>query len=115
MRIEISTHDADSVHAAHVRALLEEGGYFVNEIAINGNLESETPPPKRTYVVGVPLVITVTDDGVVTFDVDLSEAADLSEAVENKNGHRTDDDEAAIDAALAPLKYTHTFTAPQEG
>lgn len=31
----------------------------------------------RTYVVGLPVVITVHDDGTVTADVDLSEAAEL--------------------------------------
>lgn len=37
----------------------------------------------RTYVVGVPLVITVDENGRVTFDVDLSEVTDFTEHIED--------------------------------
>jgi hypothetical protein len=30
----------------------------------------------RTYAVGLPVLVTVHDDGTVTFDIDISEAAD---------------------------------------
>jgi hypothetical protein len=38
----------------------------------------------REYVVGVPLSITVHDDGRVTFDVDLAEISDCDEHVEGE-------------------------------
>lgn len=35
---------------------------------------------ERTYVVGLPVVITISPEGKVSIDVDLSEASDLDDA-----------------------------------
>lgn len=37
---------------------------------------AEKPAGPRTYVIGLPVVITVHDDGTVTFEADLSEASE---------------------------------------
>lgn len=46
----------------------------------------------RTYVIGLPVWITVTDEGTVTFDIDTAEASDApaeydSEACEVRDEH----------------------------
>lgn len=74
---------------------------------------------ERIYAVGVPIAITVGDDGSVTFDVDLSEADDLWE------GRLTDDkgepistdedverDSLFVSAACSRLGNHHQFTNP---
>lgn len=82
------------------------------------HLESTGP---RAYVIGLPVVITVHDDGRVEFSVDVSEASDLWEAfADPDDAYPTsivEADIARVDAATAH-QYLPTVTlsptTPQE-
>lgn len=58
----------------------------------------------RTYVIGLPVVITVHDDGTVTAEVDLSEASDLHDSSASYDEALTalsdDERDAIIDADI---------------
>lgn len=53
----------------------------------------------RCYVVGLPVVVTIHDDGRVTAEVDLSEASDLWDA-STPDGQDTSDVTVEADAAV---------------
>lgn len=63
------------------------------EIADAGDLPGDAEPTQgqgeRTYAIGLPVAITVRDNGTVTFDFDLSEATDINE--DEDAAHRFDD------------------------
>lgn len=62
----------------------------------------------REYSAGLPVCITVDHaTGVVTFDVDLSEASDLD--TPDQGGH-VDDDESLVSEATAKVGQHFTFT-----
>lgn len=65
----------------------------------------------RTYVVGVPLAITVDENGRVTFDVDLSEVGDFVEHVEEGSipDSIVDADVLTVEAAATTLGNHHTL------
>jgi hypothetical protein len=75
---------------------------------------------ERHYAVGLPVAITVHEDGRVEFDVDLSEAAesiwDDMDADERYEVGQITADEAAINAACdTPEKRNFNFRlSPQE-
>lgn len=66
----------------------------------------------RTYVIGLPVVITVYDDGTVTAEVDLSEAADLNDASipegQADDIGTLDRDSAAVEDAVEAKRVTVT-------
>lgn len=59
----------------------------------------------RTYCLGLPVVITVHDDGRVEFSVDASEASDLWEAV---GENAPPDDVVEADIARVDVAVTHS-------
>lgn len=62
------------------------------------------PAARSTYVVGLPVVLTVHVDGTVSAEVDLSEAGDLdssTSAPEDQDPSTLDDDRTLIDQAVA--------------
>lgn len=67
------------------------------------NAESEIDDDPRVYVIGIPLVITVTDEGFITFDFDISEAAGkgLEPVDDNLPDQTLVDDAAVIQAAIS--------------
>lgn len=61
---------------------------------------------ERSYVIGLPVVITIDDDGKVTAEVDLSEATDIhedEEAAENYGDEQVTADRIHIDNTLTNL------------
>lgn len=68
----------------------------------------------RTYTTGVPLVVTVNDDGGVVFEVDLSEI-DLIDALDDDAGateadyERASIDQDAVDRVANLVQRSHTF------
>ncbi len=67
----------------------------------------------RTYVIGVPLVVEVADDGSISFEVDLSEvdvSMDTDESFDYSADQRLVDSDAAQNAAER-IGNTHRFTA----
>jgi len=62
----------------------------------------------RTYVIGLPVVITVADDGTVTAEVDLSEASDLHDSSasydERLDALPEPERDAVIDADIAAVQ-----------
>lgn len=54
----------------------------------------------RTYVVGLPVIITVDDEGNVEYDIDRSEAAS---AIRENEFESYDDDQADLDADSVSL------------
>lgn len=80
---------------------------------------SSKPEEPRFYAVGLPVAITVHEDGTVEFDVDLSEAAesiwDDADAEDRYEVGEMTEDEAAINAACdTPEKRNFNFRLPQE-
>lgn len=65
---------------------------------------------ERGYVVGVPLAITVHDDGRVTLDVDLAEITDFTENIEGEYDDTTDADVAVVSDAAARVGNCLTVT-----
>lgn len=51
----------------------------------------------RTYVVGLPVMVTVHDDGTVTYDIDTSEATDGPREFDSSYMVMTDDDDNTIE------------------
>lgn len=66
--------------------------------------------PERSYVVGVPLAITVHDDGRVTFDVDLAEISDCDEHVEGEITEQVEADILTMSEAAARIGNCLTVT-----
>lgn len=64
----------------------------------------------RSYVVGVPLAITVHDDGRVTFDVDLSEISDADENIEGEITDQNIADLSTMSEAAGRLGNCLTIT-----
>ena len=62
----------------------------------------------RTYVVGLPVMVTVYDDGRCTYEVDLSEADDLWETEPDYPTSVVDADIATVSAAIAAGTITVT-------
>lgn len=62
--------------------------------------EPDVATGSRCYVIGLPVVVTVHDDGRVTAEVDLSEAADLWEA-STPDGQANDDATVGSDVTAA--------------
>lgn len=61
---------------------------------------------QRSYVIGLPVVITVNDDGTLTAEVDLSEAADIHEdedAYEKYGEAQLDEDIAFVQTRIESL------------
>lgn len=79
-------------------------------------------PEPRTYVIGLPVIVTVSDDGTVSTEADMSEASsELWEGVPTDDAMRplyTDDtverDRAIIDAWLTRQTWEQV-TAPFNG
>lgn len=66
----------------------------------------------RSYVVGLPVVITVHPDGRVTAEVDLSEASDISDALPcDEHGVALYTD-AQIDADAAVIEAAKIVVLP---
>lgn len=76
----------DAVHgpgaAAALDAAYADGSVFAESPHTQGSDELRDPSQAepRSYVIGLPVVLTVHDDGRVTAEVDLSEASDLGDA-----------------------------------
>jgi hypothetical protein len=74
---------------------------------------------ERIYAIGVPVAITVGDNGSVTFDVDLTEASDLWEGrLTDEHGDPIstdadcDRDSLFVEAACARLGNHFQFSTP---
>jgi hypothetical protein len=126
----ITTQDGDTVAAFATEQDRDDA-------LLTGNHDDHVPAfvsdpfftEPRTYVVSLPVVLTVHDDGTVTADVDLSEAADLDvssmsdylDADADEQGRIEDqatEDEhfitAAFDARTITVASTQ-MTLPKEG
>lgn len=64
----------------------------------------------RGYVVGLPVAVTVHDDGSVTLDVDLCEIGDVLDNHEGEVTHAVEDDIATMTDAAARLGNCLTTT-----
>lgn len=76
----------------------------------------------RTYCIGLPVIITVEEDGTVTVEVDLSEASrerDLSESLEGREDAYSDEeveaDSRVIHTALAAAAQTCPHCGSSDG
>ncbi len=56
------------------------------------------PTEPRTYCIGLPVIITVHDDGTVQFEIDKSEAYDIWEGAPTDDEGNPTYDEAQIQA-----------------
>jgi len=64
-----------------------------------GAYSAAGPTPARTYVVGLPVMITVSDAGIVTYGVDMAEAASAIRENAFSDDDAATDDEREADAA----------------
>jgi hypothetical protein len=80
---------------------LEE--HFAAQAATNGD---------RSYVVGIPLAITVREDGTVVLDFDLSEAYDFEACEEDTVQSALVEDSNLVSRRLQRLRNHHRLTLP---
>ena len=66
----------------------------------------------RSYVVGIPLAVTVKEDGSVVLDFDLSEAYDFESCDEDADLGVLYDDQNLVSHRLQRLRNHHTLTLP---
>jgi hypothetical protein len=68
----------------------------------------------RSYVVGLPVIVTVHDDGTVTYEVDTSEAAGAiaDDGSTDVTEDQRADDVAAVDAALTRVALSRLLNTP---
>lgn len=74
----------------------------------------EAPAEDASYVIGLPVAVTLHTNGHVTFAVDLSEVArprDVADAAE----HLSDDDLDRVCAAVTTAIHSGTYTITKEG
>jgi len=66
----------------------------------------------RTYVVGIPLAVTVRDDGTIVLDFDLCEAYEFEPCDEGADQGVLRDDSNLVSHRLQRLRNHHTLTLP---
>lgn len=102
--LKITTHD-EQVHGfIHPNEAgdydLASAGYCFNVVDDEDNvirrIEDRTRPEPRSYVVGLPVVVTVHPDGTVEYEIDTAEAG--SGVRENYDGAVAENDATIIDA-----------------
>lgn len=64
----------------------------------------------RTYVIGIPMAITLEDDGRVILDVDLTEIGDMEPTEVGISDQVIDTDVLTVEDAAARLGRALTFT-----